>query len=209
MTVTRVAEPVPLEQDLPDIVLSVDTHRDIHVAAVVTAADALVEGRSFPTPADGYEQLLAWARTTGHVSGPGLSARAHTAPRSAGIWLRHDGANHNTIIDSGYFGMAFQDGTFTAVKDTIRGGVGGLAVVASAARLDRVKITRIWGDPTRTFECCGFTATGDHEALTCGWERTPILGGQSAADCGLPPRQTPRSLRMRARSRRRAAGLGR
>ncbi|MFJ8208964.1 right-handed parallel beta-helix repeat-containing protein [Streptomyces sp. NPDC096033] len=71
--------------------------------------------------------------------------------------------SHNTIIDSGYFGMALQDGTFTAVKDTIRGGAGGVAVVASAvdttARLKRVKITKVSGDPTRTFECCGFTAT--------------------------------------------------
>ncbi|GAA0274041.1 hypothetical protein GCM10010302_09580 [Streptomyces polychromogenes] len=70
---------------------------------------------------------------------------------------------HNTIVDSEYFGIAFQDGRFTAVKDTIRGGVGGVAVVASAvdttARLDQVRITKISGDRTRTFECCGFTAT--------------------------------------------------
>ncbi|MGW4393030.1 right-handed parallel beta-helix repeat-containing protein [Streptomyces sp. NPDC004685] len=71
--------------------------------------------------------------------------------------------SHNTLIHNKYFGMALQDGTFTAVKDTIRGGVGGVAVIASAidttARLDHVKITKTSGDPTQKFECCGFTAT--------------------------------------------------
>ncbi|MER7468729.1 right-handed parallel beta-helix repeat-containing protein [Streptomyces sp. NPDC097981] len=71
--------------------------------------------------------------------------------------------SHNTITDSEYFGAAFQDGTFTADKDTIRGGGGGVAAIASAidttVRLDRVRITHVTGDRTRTFECCGFTAT--------------------------------------------------
>ncbi|MCX5403979.1 right-handed parallel beta-helix repeat-containing protein [Streptomyces sp. NBC_00335] len=71
--------------------------------------------------------------------------------------------SHNTLIDNEYFGLALQDGTFTAVKDTVRGGVGGVAVIASAvdttARLDHVKITKTSGDPIRKFECCGFTAT--------------------------------------------------
>ncbi|MCJ0874762.1 nitrous oxide reductase family maturation protein NosD [Streptomyces sp. AP-93] len=71
--------------------------------------------------------------------------------------------SHNTLIDNDYFGMALQDGTFDAVKDTIRGGGGGVAVIASAidttARLNRVKITKTSGDPIQKFECCGFTAT--------------------------------------------------
>ncbi|MCX5192348.1 right-handed parallel beta-helix repeat-containing protein [Streptomyces sp. NBC_00249] len=70
---------------------------------------------------------------------------------------------HNNLIDNEFFGMALQDGTFTATKDTIRGGVGGVAAIASAvdttARLDHVKITKTSGDPIQTFECCGFTAT--------------------------------------------------
>ncbi|MCB5163919.1 right-handed parallel beta-helix repeat-containing protein [Streptomyces bambusae] len=71
--------------------------------------------------------------------------------------------SHNTFVDSTYYGIAFQDGTFTSVKDTIRGGAGGVAVIASSvdttARLDRLKTTGLSGDRTRTFECCGFTAT--------------------------------------------------
>ncbi|MFE6753544.1 hypothetical protein ACFVDQ_08100 [Streptomyces sp. NPDC057684] len=71
--------------------------------------------------------------------------------------------SHNTLIANENFGLALQDGTFTAVKDTVRGGVGGVAVIASAvdtgARLDHVKITKTSGDPIQKFECCGFTAT--------------------------------------------------
>ncbi|WP_406326734.1 nitrous oxide reductase family maturation protein NosD [Streptomyces sp. NBC_00203] len=71
--------------------------------------------------------------------------------------------SHNKIINSGFFGMALQDGSFTATKDTIRGGAGGVAVVASAvdttARLNHVEIKKTTGDPIQKFECCGFTAT--------------------------------------------------
>ncbi|MFB6836186.1 IS110 family transposase [Streptomyces sp. NPDC056361] len=54
------------------MVLGVDTHKDVHVAAVVTTAGAFVESRSFPTTAEGYEQLLDWARTLGHLSQAGV-----------------------------------------------------------------------------------------------------------------------------------------
>lgn len=69
---TRMTQAVPLDQDNPEIVLGVDTHKDVHVAAVVTAAGAFVESRSFPTTADGYELLLDWARTLGHLSRAGV-----------------------------------------------------------------------------------------------------------------------------------------
>ncbi|MET9603329.1 IS110 family transposase [Streptomyces sp. NPDC006459] len=62
----------PLDQETSDIVLGVDTHKDVHVAAVVTAAGVFVESRSFPTTAKGYEQLLAWARTLGHLNRAGV-----------------------------------------------------------------------------------------------------------------------------------------
>ncbi|MFJ6686803.1 transposase [Streptomyces werraensis] len=65
-------QPAPLYQDTPDIVLGVDTHKDVHVAAMVTAAGAFVESRSFPTTAEGYERLLDWARTLGHLSQAGV-----------------------------------------------------------------------------------------------------------------------------------------
>ena len=48
-----------------EIILGVDTHKDIHVAAVVTTLGAQLADATFPTTAAGYRQLLAWARGFG------------------------------------------------------------------------------------------------------------------------------------------------
>src|SRR5262249_9072343 len=101
----------PSQPDQPDpaeVVLGVDTHKDFHVAAVLTALGAVAGTNRFPTTAAGYRQLLDWARTFGTVrrarvectgsyraaltrhlypapaarcGGPGGNARAPTAPR--------------------------------------------------------------------------------------------------------------------------------
>jgi transposase len=55
-----------------EVVLGVDTHKDVHVAAVLTVLGVLVGSRSFPTTAVGYRQLLAWARTFGAVRRAGV-----------------------------------------------------------------------------------------------------------------------------------------
>jgi transposase len=55
-----------------EVVLGVDTHRDIHVAAVLTAAGGLMATKSFAATAAGYRQLLAWARTMGVVRRAGV-----------------------------------------------------------------------------------------------------------------------------------------
>ncbi|MFB7178843.1 nitrous oxide reductase family maturation protein NosD [Streptomyces sp. NPDC056257] len=69
----------------------------------------------------------------------------------------------NDIQRSSYVGIALQDGSFTVRKGRIKGGVHGVAVIASVvdtnAVLEGVKITQTSGAPVQTFECCGFTAT--------------------------------------------------
>ncbi|UXY17452.1 IS110 family transposase [Streptomyces cynarae] len=60
--------PGPLE----DVVLGVDTHKDIHVAAVITMTGSLLDTRSFPTTEDGYRQLLAWASAFGRLQRAGV-----------------------------------------------------------------------------------------------------------------------------------------
>ncbi len=42
-----------------EVILGVDTHKDTHVAAVVTALGVLAASRSFPATMAGYQQLLA------------------------------------------------------------------------------------------------------------------------------------------------------
>ena len=55
-----------------EVVLGVDTHRDIHVAALVNDVRGLVATGSFPATAAGYQQMLAWARTAGTVQRAGV-----------------------------------------------------------------------------------------------------------------------------------------
>ncbi|WP_198541149.1 IS110 family transposase [Parafrankia soli] len=55
-----------------EVVLGVETHKDVHVAAVLTPVGALLGSATFPTTADGYAQLLAWAREYGTVCRAGV-----------------------------------------------------------------------------------------------------------------------------------------
>ncbi|MGW1410871.1 IS110 family transposase [Streptomyces sp. NPDC002403] len=42
-----------------------DTHKDVHAAAVITVPGAALDSRSFPATTDGYRQVLGWARSFG------------------------------------------------------------------------------------------------------------------------------------------------
>lgn len=64
--------PQPEPSDPAEVVLGVDTHKDVHVAAVLTALGVLLATSSFPTTAKGYRQLLAWARGFGALHRAGV-----------------------------------------------------------------------------------------------------------------------------------------
>ena len=66
------------DPDTEHVVLGVDTHKDVHVAAVVSIVGAQVADAMFPTAA-GYWRLLAWARGFGCYTAPGWKAPAPTA----------------------------------------------------------------------------------------------------------------------------------
>ncbi|WP_450152400.1 IS110 family transposase [Streptomyces dioscori] len=55
----------PEQQPAEDVILGVDTHKDVHVADVITVLGALLAHQVFPATAAGYRQLLAWARSFG------------------------------------------------------------------------------------------------------------------------------------------------
>ncbi|GKQ40680.1 IS110 family transposase [Streptomyces sp. A012304] len=63
-----------------EVLLGVDTHKDIHAAAVVTVLGVALDGRTFPATAEGYRQLTAWARSFGILRRAERSAPALTAP---------------------------------------------------------------------------------------------------------------------------------
>ncbi|WP_133791669.1 IS110 family transposase [Kribbella sp. VKM Ac-2571] len=55
-----------------EVVLGVDTHKDTHVAAVVTVLGGVIDSKAFPTTAAGYRSLLGWARGLGVVRRAGV-----------------------------------------------------------------------------------------------------------------------------------------
>ncbi|WP_234392219.1 IS110 family transposase [Streptomyces sp. WM6378] len=55
-----------------EVVLGVDTHRDAHVAAVVSLVGAVIDTEEFPATASGYCELLKWARRLGTVRRAGV-----------------------------------------------------------------------------------------------------------------------------------------
>lgn len=54
------------------VLLGVDTHKDVHVAAVITSTGLLLDTRGFPTTREGYRQLLCWARAFGQLQRAGV-----------------------------------------------------------------------------------------------------------------------------------------
>src|ERR1700675_2623596 len=56
------------------IVGGVDTHKDLHVAAVVDEQDRVMETRSFATTRQGYRQMLAWMLSFGELQRIGIES---------------------------------------------------------------------------------------------------------------------------------------
>ncbi len=56
------------------VIGGVDTHKDLHVAAVVDEHDRVLGGQCFPTTRHGYKQMLAWMRSFGELRRVGVEA---------------------------------------------------------------------------------------------------------------------------------------
>ncbi|MGW0883861.1 IS110 family transposase [Streptomyces sp. NPDC002671] len=55
-----------------EVILGVDTHRDAHVAAVLSLVGEVIGTEEFPASAAGYRDLLGWARASGTVRRAGV-----------------------------------------------------------------------------------------------------------------------------------------
>jgi transposase len=55
-----------------EIVLGVDTHKEVHAAAVITALGALLAARTFPATTAGYRDLVSWAQSLGPLQRAGV-----------------------------------------------------------------------------------------------------------------------------------------
>ncbi|MCK9904970.1 transposase [Parafrankia colletiae] len=66
------SEPDQIEATSQEVVLGVDTHKDRHVAAILTTVGMVLGTAAFPTTAAGYQQLLAWAHEHGTLRRAGV-----------------------------------------------------------------------------------------------------------------------------------------
>jgi transposase len=55
-----------------EVIVGVDTHKDVHVAAVISVLGVLLGTASFPATAAGYRQLLTWASRFGRLRRAGV-----------------------------------------------------------------------------------------------------------------------------------------
>lgn len=73
MTVPSIPQISPdHHDDNAEVVLGVDTHRDLHACAVLSAIGRLLATATFPTTAAGYRDMVAWARAHGSVRRAGV-----------------------------------------------------------------------------------------------------------------------------------------
>lgn len=72
------------------VVGGVDTHKDLHVAAIVDAHDRVLGSACFATTRHGYKQMLAWMRSFGELARVGVEC---TGTYGAGLlrYLQHAG----------------------------------------------------------------------------------------------------------------------
>jgi len=56
------------------VIGGVDTHKDLHVAAVVDERDCILGTRCFATTRQGYRQMLAWMRSFGELLRIGIES---------------------------------------------------------------------------------------------------------------------------------------
>jgi transposase len=81
--------------DAEEVILGVDTHKDVHVAAVITALGVLLASAEFATTTAGYRRLLAWARDFGVLHRAGVEG---TGSYGAAL-TRHLRRNQVTVIE--------------------------------------------------------------------------------------------------------------
>jgi transposase len=55
-----------------EVVLGVDTHKELHAAAVISSLGVLLAARTFPATGAGYRDLVSWARNLGPLQRAGV-----------------------------------------------------------------------------------------------------------------------------------------
>lgn len=73
-----------------DVVIGVDTHKHVHVAAAVGALGGTLATLTIATDTGGYEQLLKWASSFGRVIAFGIEGTGSYGSAVTSYLRRHD-----------------------------------------------------------------------------------------------------------------------
>jgi transposase len=76
------------------VTAGVDTHGDVHVAAVLNELGQLLATESFPTTTSGHDQLEKWVRRHGHIEAVGVEG---TGAWGAGLARYLSAAGHRVV----------------------------------------------------------------------------------------------------------------
>ncbi len=130
----------------------VDTHKDVHVAAVLDETGKILDTKSFPATAAGYRELIAWMASFGEVARLGVEG---TGAYGAGL-ARHLAAEgvmvvevnrpnrrarrrrgKSDTVDAGAAGRAALNGEATVLPEAQGGLVEPIRVLRSSEQLLR------------------------------------------------------------------------
>jgi transposase len=132
-----------------DVTVGIDTHRDVHVAAVVDQQGRLLGTASFPTTTAGHRRLERWACGFGTIDAVGIEG---TGSWGAGVARYFMAAHHPVIevdrpnrkmrrqrgksdtIDAEAAARAVQAGTATAIPKSRTGQIEAIRVLRTARR---------------------------------------------------------------------------
>jgi transposase len=84
-----------MAQESTRVIGGVDTHKDVHVAAVVDDRGKLLDAEEFKTTAAGYRELLSWMQSHGTLDKVGVEG---TGAYGAGL-ARHLGTEGITVVE--------------------------------------------------------------------------------------------------------------
>jgi transposase len=79
------SHPLPERPTSPVVIAGVDTHKDLHVAAVIDTGETVLATKSFLTTRAGYRALIRWVRSFGDIARIGVEG---TGSYGAGL-TRH------------------------------------------------------------------------------------------------------------------------
>jgi transposase len=190
--------------DGQEVIVGVDTHKDFHVAAVITALGALLGSKTFPTTRAGYRALLKWARGFGAVRRAGVEctgsygaalARHLTAAQIEVFEVNQpDKANRrrrgkNDTIDAEAAARAVLNGQATALAKTGDGPVEMLrmfklakasAVKSRSQAINQLKAVLVSADPKLRDELRGLSTVKLVRHLAGSTPTTPDDGASAA-----------------------------